>query len=118
MQEAIELERQAHLQDKERQERIAEKKKRLGMTTQGEVLTRQEREARIWAYMYVSLTLSPIAAITLYLGTTNQPILTWKTMMRMTTMTTIHQVGLKMIKMMVARGKTLSTQTSKTFPTL
>ncbi|KAF4619968.1 hypothetical protein D9613_005359 [Agrocybe pediades] len=51
MDEAIELERQAHLQDKARQERIAEKKKRLGMTTPGEVLTRQEREARIWAFM-------------------------------------------------------------------
>ncbi|KDR83592.1 hypothetical protein GALMADRAFT_235857 [Galerina marginata CBS 339.88] len=51
MQEAMELERQAHLQDQERQNRIIEKKKRLGMPIQGEVLTRQEREARIWAFM-------------------------------------------------------------------
>ncbi|KAF8165205.1 hypothetical protein B0H34DRAFT_688264 [Crassisporium funariophilum] len=51
MQEAMDLERQAHLQDKERQERIAEKKKRLGMPIQGEILTKQEREARIWAFM-------------------------------------------------------------------
>lgn len=51
MQEAIDLERQAFLQDKERQDRIAEKKKRLGMPIEGEVLTREEREARIWAFM-------------------------------------------------------------------
>jgi len=51
MQEAIELERQAHLQDQERQSRIAEKKKRLGLLMNGEVLTRKEREARIWAFM-------------------------------------------------------------------
>jgi hypothetical protein len=51
IQEAIELERQAHAQDTERQQRIIEKKKRLGMPLKGEVLTRQEREARIWAFM-------------------------------------------------------------------
>jgi len=53
MQEAIDLERQAHAQDLERQQRIIEKKKRLGMPIKGEILTRQEREARIWAFMYV-----------------------------------------------------------------
>ncbi|PPQ65228.1 hypothetical protein CVT26_000205 [Gymnopilus dilepis] len=51
MQEAIELERQAHIHDQERQNRIQEKKRRLGMPMEGEVLTRQEREARIWAFM-------------------------------------------------------------------
>jgi len=51
MQEAMELERQAFLQDRERQNRIEEKKKRLGKPIKGEVLTRQEREARIWAFM-------------------------------------------------------------------
>ena len=56
MQEAMELERQAFLQDKERQSRIEEKKKRLGMPIKGEVLTRQEREARIWAFMYFSFS--------------------------------------------------------------
>lgn len=49
--EAMEIERQAHLQDKLRQERILEKKKRMGMPIQGEYLTRQEREARIMAFM-------------------------------------------------------------------
>lgn len=51
MQEAIELERNAHLQDQHRQNRIAEKKKRFGLPIDGEVLSRQEREARIWAFM-------------------------------------------------------------------
>ena len=51
MQEAIDLERQAFLQDKERQERLEEKKRRLGIPIKGEVLSREEREARIWAYM-------------------------------------------------------------------
>ncbi|KAF8914051.1 hypothetical protein CPB84DRAFT_1758253 [Gymnopilus junonius] len=49
--EAMELERQAYFQDKERQNRIMEKKKRLGLSLEGEILTRQEREARIWAFM-------------------------------------------------------------------
>lgn len=40
------------MQDKERQERILEKKRRLGMPIKGEVLTREEQEARIWAFMY------------------------------------------------------------------
>lgn len=57
MQEAMELERQAFLQDRERQNRIEEKKKRLGKPIKGEVLTRQEREARIWAFMYFFLSL-------------------------------------------------------------
>ncbi|KAF6762358.1 hypothetical protein DFP72DRAFT_1030950 [Ephemerocybe angulata] len=43
MREAIELERQAHLQEKERQERILEKKKRLGMPIKGEILTKEEQ---------------------------------------------------------------------------
>ncbi|KAG6817213.1 hypothetical protein H0H87_011571 [Tephrocybe sp. NHM501043] len=51
LQEAMNLEQQAHLREKERIERIAEKKRRLGLPAKGEVLTRQEREARIWAFM-------------------------------------------------------------------
>ncbi|KAJ7742473.1 hypothetical protein DFH07DRAFT_777713 [Mycena maculata] len=51
MQEAIQLEQQAHLADKERQERALEKRKRMGLSIPGEQLTRQEREARIWAFM-------------------------------------------------------------------
>ncbi|KAG6837979.1 hypothetical protein H0H93_008373 [Arthromyces matolae] len=51
LQEAISLEQQAHLREKERIERLAEKKRRMGLPTQGEILTREEREARIWAFM-------------------------------------------------------------------
>jgi hypothetical protein len=49
------LEQQAHIREKERQERVDEKKRRLGLPVKGEVLTRQEREARIWAFMYARL---------------------------------------------------------------
>ncbi|KAF8211270.1 hypothetical protein K438DRAFT_1903310 [Mycena galopus ATCC 62051] len=51
MQEAIELEQSAYREDKERQERALEKKKRMGIAIPGEQLTREEREARIWAFM-------------------------------------------------------------------
>lgn len=51
MQEAMELERQAFLNDKEREQRILEKKRKQGIPVNGEVLTRKEREARIWAFM-------------------------------------------------------------------
>jgi hypothetical protein len=51
MQEAMELERQAFIKDKEREERIIEKKRRQGIPVNGEVLTAKEREARIWAFM-------------------------------------------------------------------
>lgn len=51
LQEAMNLEQQAHAREKERLERITERKRRLGMPIQGEILTKQEREARIWAFM-------------------------------------------------------------------
>ncbi|KAF7332128.1 hypothetical protein MKEN_00093800 [Mycena kentingensis (nom. inval.)] len=51
MQEAIEIEQAAHRADKQRQERILEKRQRRGMPMPGEELTRKEREARIWAFM-------------------------------------------------------------------
>ncbi|XP_006460213.1 hypothetical protein AGABI2DRAFT_203070 [Agaricus bisporus var. bisporus H97] len=51
MQEAMELERQAFLLDKEREQRLLEKKRKQGIPVNGEILTRQEREARIWAFM-------------------------------------------------------------------
>jgi hypothetical protein len=57
LQEAVALEQQAHALDKERKERVIERKKRLGLPIPGEVLTRQEREARIWAFMWVTSVL-------------------------------------------------------------
>ncbi|KAF8745986.1 hypothetical protein AX14_004278 [Amanita brunnescens Koide BX004] len=51
LQEAMDLERQAYLRDEERQQRITEKRRRLGIPAKGEILSREEREARIWAFM-------------------------------------------------------------------
>jgi len=51
IQEAMDLERQAYLRDEERQQRIVEKRRRLGIPTKGEILSREEKEARIWAFM-------------------------------------------------------------------
>ncbi|KAH7916332.1 hypothetical protein BJ138DRAFT_601968 [Hygrophoropsis aurantiaca] len=51
LQEAVELERRAHAQDLERQQRADDRKRRLGLPLKGEVLTRQEMEARMWAFM-------------------------------------------------------------------
>lgn len=59
VEDAMQLERQAFLQEKERREHHLEKKKRLGLPIKGEVLTREEREARIWAFMYVELIVAP-----------------------------------------------------------
>jgi len=50
-QEAIELEQRAHMQDLVRQRRLEEKRKRTGLPMTGEILTKEEREARIWAFM-------------------------------------------------------------------
>lgn len=49
--EAMRLEQEAHMRDQERLQRITEKRERFGMPTNDEILTRQEREARIWAFM-------------------------------------------------------------------
>ena len=54
LQEAIEIEQRAHQQDLERKQRALEKKQH-SMPGAGENLTREEREARIWAFMYVHL---------------------------------------------------------------
>lgn len=51
LQEAIALEQRAHAIDEERKQRVIERKKRLGLPIPGEVLTREQREARIWAFM-------------------------------------------------------------------
>ncbi|KAF9263529.1 hypothetical protein L218DRAFT_864469, partial [Marasmius fiardii PR-910] len=51
MQEAIEIEQRAHAQDRERQQKLIEKRRRQGLPVKGEVLTRAEVEARIWAFM-------------------------------------------------------------------
>ncbi|KAK7470782.1 hypothetical protein VKT23_002200 [Stygiomarasmius scandens] len=51
LQEAIEIEQRAHAHDLARQQRIQEKRRQYGYPTPGEVMSRAEREARIWAFM-------------------------------------------------------------------
>ena len=53
MQEAIQLEQQGHMIERERQERLLEKRRRQGLPIRGEVLSREEQEAGIWAFMSV-----------------------------------------------------------------
>jgi hypothetical protein len=53
--EAIEIERKAHVAALERQKHEMEKRMQRGLPLPGEILTREEREARIWAFMYVPL---------------------------------------------------------------
>ncbi|KZT12821.1 uncharacterized protein LAESUDRAFT_808352 [Laetiporus sulphureus 93-53] len=49
--EATRLEQEAHAADRRRQEEIAERRRRRGLSLDDEVLTRQEKEARMWAFM-------------------------------------------------------------------
>ncbi|KZT66001.1 hypothetical protein DAEQUDRAFT_675853 [Daedalea quercina L-15889] len=51
LQEAIQLEQEAHAADLKRQEELAEKRRRQGHIANGEQLTRAEREARMWAFI-------------------------------------------------------------------
>jgi hypothetical protein len=52
--EAMELEQRAHVIDLERQQRSDDRRRRIGLPVRGEILSRQETEARIWAFMSVS----------------------------------------------------------------
>jgi hypothetical protein len=52
LEEAVELEQQAHAADLERKRRLLEKREKQGLVTKnGGALTREEQEARIWAFM-------------------------------------------------------------------
>jgi hypothetical protein len=52
LEEAVELEQQAHAADLERKQRLLERRQKQGLVTvQGRALTREEQEARIWAFM-------------------------------------------------------------------
>ena len=53
LEEAVELERQAHAADLERKRRLLERREKQGLVkVNGGVLTQEEQEARIWAFMY------------------------------------------------------------------
>jgi hypothetical protein len=51
--EAVELEQKAHAADLERKQRLLEKRQKQGLVTTviGRALTREEQEARIWAFL-------------------------------------------------------------------
>jgi len=51
--EAVELEQKAHAADLERKQRLLEKRQKQGLVTtvNGRALTREEQEARIWAFI-------------------------------------------------------------------
>jgi len=52
IEEAEELEQQAHAADLERKRRLLERREKQGLVTvKGRALTREEQEARIWAFM-------------------------------------------------------------------
>jgi hypothetical protein len=52
LEEAVELEQQAHSADLERKQRLLERRQRQGLVTaKDRALTREEQEARIWAFM-------------------------------------------------------------------
>jgi hypothetical protein len=52
LEEAVELEQQAHAADLERKRRLMERREKQGLVTvKGGALTREEQEARIWAFM-------------------------------------------------------------------
>ena len=53
VEEAVELEQQAHAADLERKRRLLERREKQGLVTvNGGAFTRDEQEARIWAFMY------------------------------------------------------------------
>ncbi|KAI0033770.1 hypothetical protein K488DRAFT_47039 [Vararia minispora EC-137] len=56
MQQAMELEKEAEALDRQRKQHALEKRLQFGMPGRDETLTRQEREARIWAFMNHKLT--------------------------------------------------------------
>jgi len=51
--EAMLLEQQATLAARERKKQEEERRQRKGLPIKGEILTQQQREAKIWAFMYV-----------------------------------------------------------------
>ncbi|PCH41281.1 hypothetical protein WOLCODRAFT_69214 [Wolfiporia cocos MD-104 SS10] len=49
--EAVRIEQEAHAADAKRRQELEDRRRRQGLTLSGESLTRQEREARMWAFM-------------------------------------------------------------------
>ncbi|EMD40638.1 hypothetical protein CERSUDRAFT_103017 [Gelatoporia subvermispora B] len=51
LEEAVRLEQEAHVRDLQRQREQEERRARMGMPVPGEKYTREETEARLWAFM-------------------------------------------------------------------
>ena len=51
LEEAVELEQQAHAADLERKRRLLERREKQGLVKVNGGVTREEQEARIWAFM-------------------------------------------------------------------
>ncbi|CCM04834.1 uncharacterized protein FIBRA_07027 [Fibroporia radiculosa] len=51
LQEAVRIEQEAHAADQRRKQELEEKRRRQGYIANGEILTKEEREARMWAFM-------------------------------------------------------------------
>ena len=111
----MQLEQEAEALERERRQRAEEKRLRMGKPTPDEVLTRQEREARMWAFMYVPSL--PNSTIKLKLikrslaGTINAPTPRRTTKMKMPT---ILRLGSKTIRTTAGKVRTSS---SPTIPT-
>jgi hypothetical protein len=51
IEEAMEIDKEAQAIEQRRRQRTNEKRKKLGLPIKGEVLSKEETEARIWAFM-------------------------------------------------------------------
>lgn len=58
LEQAMELERKAHMADLEKKQRLEARRIQHGLPGPNEQLTQKERDARIWAFMYAA-TCSP-----------------------------------------------------------
>jgi len=51
--EAVRIEQEAHAQDQLRQQQVEERRRKQGLPPKGEKLSKEEMEARMWAFMCV-----------------------------------------------------------------
>jgi hypothetical protein len=120
LEEAVELEQQAHAADRERKQRLLERRQRQGLVAaKDRALTREEQEARIWAFMcddLADLIMSKSGSDYLPLsGIISHRTLTSK-MKTMKTMKT-RQRGSTMIRMTGERVRTLLSPMPRIFRT-
>lgn len=114
--EAVRIEQEAHAMDKLRREQHEERRRRRGLLLKGEKLSKEEMEARMWAFMCVPISQHRrhpgTDAYNFPPGTTSRQIQTWKTTL-IPPMTT-PQTGSTMRKMMELRANRSSNLTLRT----